>query len=97
MFNFMKNFFSFILISINIFWKKDCKDGFLGFSDNDKISSILGTPRVTFDLDATPAKWKVLSVICVVGSPILCAAIIPTISPGDTIDFLYVIKIVSSK
>jgi hypothetical protein len=28
-------------------------------------------------------------VICVVGSPMLCAAIIPTISPGAIIDFLY--------
>lgn len=28
-----------------------------------------GTPNVTF-LSETPARWKVLSVICVVGSPI---------------------------
>lgn len=33
------------------------------------ISLIRGTPRVTF-MEATPAKWKVLSVICVPGSPI---------------------------
>ena len=52
----------------------------------DRISSILGTPLVTFDLLATPAKWKVFRVICVVGSPILCAAIMPTISPGLMID-----------
>ena len=38
------------------------QDGFLGFSESDRISSMRGTPRVTFDLDATPAKWKVLSV-----------------------------------
>ena len=27
-----------------------------GFFVNDKISSIRGTPRVTFDFEATPAK-----------------------------------------
>jgi len=32
------------------------------------ISFIRGTPRVTF-IEATPAKWKVFSVICVPGSP----------------------------
>ena len=62
-------------------------EGFLGFSESDKISSIRRRPRVTFDFDATPAKWNVLSVSCVVGSPILCAATIPTISPGCTMDF----------
>ena len=31
-----------------------------------------GTPSVTF-IDATPAKWNVLSVICVPGSEIDCA------------------------
>ena len=30
----------------------------------------------------TPAKWKVLSVICVAGSPMLCAATVPMPSPG---------------
>jgi hypothetical protein len=30
-----------------------------------------------------------IKVICVVGSPIDCAAIIPTISPGEIIAFLY--------
>jgi hypothetical protein len=40
-----------------------------------------GTPRVTFLAD-TPAKWKVLSVICVAGWPIDCAACTPHISPG---------------
>lgn len=41
----------------------------------------LGTPNVTF-LEATPAKWKVLRVICVAGSPMLCAPMLPAISPG---------------
>ena len=39
---------------------------------------------MTFLAD-TPAKWKVLRVICVVGSPIDCAATVPIISPGDAI------------
>ena len=64
-------------------------DGFFGFFVNRKISSILGTPRVTFDLDATPLKWKVFSVSCVVGSPIDWPAITPTISPGCTSACLY--------
>jgi len=38
------------------------------------ISLILGTPNVMF-MDATPAKWNVLSVICVPGSPILWAQV----------------------
>ncbi len=46
------------------------------------ISFILGTPRVTF-FEETPAKWKVFRVICVAGSPILCAAIDPTTSPAS--------------
>lgn len=41
------------------------------------ISFKRGTPSVTFML-ATPAKWKVLSVICVPGSEMLCAPIAPT-------------------
>ena len=45
------------------------------------ISVSRGTPSVTF-LALTPAKWKVLRVIYVVGSPKLCAATVPTISPG---------------
>lgn len=45
-----------------------------------------GTPNVTF-LSATPAKWKVLSVICVVGSPIDCAAIDPIASPAGANDW----------
>ena len=44
------------------------------------ISLIRGTPSVTF-MDATPAKWKVLSVICVPGSPIDCAPTAPTVEP----------------
>ena len=32
-------------------------------------------------LDAVPPTWKVLSVSCVPGSPIDCAAITPTASP----------------
>ena len=45
-----------------------------------------GIPLVTLDLADTPAKWKVLRVICVAGSPILCAAKAPTISPGEILD-----------
>lgn len=45
------------------------------------ISLIRGTPSVTF-IDATPAKWKVLSVICVPGSPIDWAPTAPTVEPG---------------
>lgn len=45
------------------------------------ISLMRGTPSVTFML-ATPAKWNVLSVICVAGSPMECAATAPTASPG---------------
>ena len=37
------------------------------------ISLMRGTPRVTF-MEAMPAKWNVLSVICVPGSPMLCRA-----------------------
>ena len=39
-----------------------------------------GTPLVPFLAD-TPAKWKVLSVICVTGSPSDCDAMQPTDSP----------------
>lgn len=45
------------------------------------ISLILGTPRVMF-MVATPAKWKVFRVICVAGSPTLCAPNAPTAVPG---------------
>ena len=43
----------------------------------------LGIPRVTF-ISPRPAKWKVLSVICVLGSPTDWAASTPTGSPGST-------------
>lgn len=45
------------------------------------ISLILGTPRVTF-MAATPAKWKVFSVIWVPGSPMLWAPKAPTVDPA---------------
>jgi hypothetical protein len=45
------------------------------------ISFIRGTPRVTF-IEATPAKWKVLRVICVPGSPMDCAPTAPTVDPA---------------
>ena len=45
------------------------------------ISLMRGTPCVMFML-ATPAKWNVLSVICVPGSPMLCAATPPTGEPA---------------
>ena len=63
-FTFLLN--KYILIYILIFdilaysssssFKNIVTDGFLGFSLRDKISSILGTPRVTLLLLATPAK-----------------------------------------
>lgn len=46
------------------------------------ISTDLGIPRVTF-ISPLPAKWKVLRVIWVEGSPILWAASSPTASPGS--------------
>ena len=57
------------------------REGVLMFLAMLMISVSRGTPSVTFLAD-TPAKWKVLSVICVVGSPIDCAATVPIISPG---------------
>jgi len=63
--------------------RKTVSDGALGFLLMLMISFRRGTPSVTF-LDDTPAKWKVLSVICVAGSPNDCAANAPTISPGLT-------------
>ena len=45
------------------------------------ISLMRGTPSVMFML-ATPAKWNVLSVICVPGSPMLCAPKAPTVDPA---------------
>src|SRR3989338_1655661 len=48
-----------------------------------RISMIRGSPTVTF-ISATPAKWKVLSVICVPGSPMDSAEMRPTHSPAQT-------------
>jgi hypothetical protein len=45
------------------------------------ISLMRGTPRVMF-MAATPAKWKVFSVICVPGSPMDCAPKAPTVDPA---------------
>ena len=53
--------------------------GFLRASTN---SMSLGRPSVTF-LSFTPAKWNVLRVIWVPGSPIDCAVTTPTASPGS--------------
>ena len=69
-------------------FKYTVAEGLSGFRVSLKISSILGTPRVTLDLVATPAKWKVFNVSCVVGSPMDWPAITPTISPGSTIALL---------
>ena len=63
--------------------RKTVSEGALGFLEILMISLSLGTPSVTF-LEDTPAKWKVFKVICVAGSPILWAAMAPTISPGAT-------------
>mmetsp|Transcript_10070 Transcript_10070/g.31759 ORF Transcript_10070/g.31759 Transcript_10070/m.31759 type:complete len:372 (+) Transcript_10070:1070-2185(+) len=56
-------------------------DGALTVLATLMISRSRGTPRVTFLL-LTPAKWNVLSVICVTHSPMLCAATMPHISPA---------------
>ena len=45
------------IILVLILWKT-VRDGFLGFSRSKDLLNT-GTPRVTFDLDATPAKWNV--------------------------------------
>ena len=55
------------------------------------ISVRRGTPSVTFML-ATPAKWKVLSVIWVPGSLMLCAPSAPIASPGCTWERLYLCR-----
>mmetsp|Transcript_26653 Transcript_26653/g.68863 ORF Transcript_26653/g.68863 Transcript_26653/m.68863 type:complete len:229 (-) Transcript_26653:3577-4263(-) len=49
------------------------------------ISRSLGIPSVTF-APPCPAKWNVLRVICVEGSPIPCAASTPTASPASARD-----------
>lgn len=48
------------------------------------ISLMRGTPSVTF-IEATPAKWNVLSVIWVPGSPIDCAPTAPTVEPTENV------------
>ncbi len=48
---------------------------------HSKISSILGKPCVISPAPTIPPKWCVLSVNWVPGSPIACAATIPTASP----------------
>src|SRR5690242_12485816 len=55
------------------------------------ISLIRGTPCV-MDIPATPAKWKVFSVIWVPGSPIDCAPIAPTAWPGWTRERWYLVR-----
>mmetsp|Transcript_966 Transcript_966/g.2072 ORF Transcript_966/g.2072 Transcript_966/m.2072 type:complete len:239 (-) Transcript_966:2829-3545(-) len=55
------------------------------------ISLMRGTPRVTF-MEAMPAKWNVLSVICVPGSPMLWAPIAPTALPGSILARRYLRK-----
>ena len=57
--------------------------GVLMFFDALIISLMRGTPKVTF-MEATPAKWKVFSVICVPGSPIDWAPTAPTVDPDQT-------------
>ena len=57
--------------------------GVLTFDDALIGSSNLGSPKVTF-LAELPALWNVFKVICVVGSPTDCAAMVPTISPAAT-------------
>ena len=53
-----------------------------------RISLSLGIPSVMLAAP-WPAKWKVLRVIWVDGSPIDYAAIVPTFSPGCATDFKY--------
>mmetsp|Transcript_66834 Transcript_66834/g.215443 ORF Transcript_66834/g.215443 Transcript_66834/m.215443 type:complete len:238 (-) Transcript_66834:852-1565(-) len=67
--------------------RKTAREGVFTVLATLMSSFSLGTPSVTF-LAPTPAKWKVLSVICVAGSPTLCAARVPTISPGKARDFM---------
>lgn len=70
--------------SLEIFGsRKILREGVLSVLATFMTSLSLGTPSVTF-LEEIPALWKVLSVICVAGSPILLAATLPTISPGLT-------------
>ncbi len=63
-------------------------DGVLGTRLASTISISLGRPRVTL-MFATPAWWKVRMFIWVPGSPMECAAIIPTDSLGSMRRSLY--------
>ena len=49
-----------------------------------KSSSTRGSPLVMSTPPATPPVWNVRMVSCVPGSPMLCAAMIPTASPIAT-------------
>mmetsp|Transcript_24752 Transcript_24752/g.86165 ORF Transcript_24752/g.86165 Transcript_24752/m.86165 type:complete len:429 (-) Transcript_24752:2948-4234(-) len=60
------------------------------------ISRRRGIPSVTLT-PPEPARWNVLSVICVDGSPTDCAASAPTGSPGATIDLRYLTHIMTRK
>ena len=57
--------------------------GVTGFFLASTSSMSLGSPSVTFR-SLIPAKWNVLSVIWVPGSPIDWAVMIPTAWPGST-------------
>lgn len=59
------------------------------------ISLSLGIPSVTL-APPWPARWNVLSVICVDGSPTDWAAIEPTVSPGAAKHRMYLTHINSS-
>ena len=49
-----------------------------------KISSTRGRPEVMSAAEATPPVWNVRIVSCVPGSPIDCAAMMPTATPRST-------------
>ena len=59
-------------------------EGLAGIFLASTSSISLGRPSVT-SRSLTPAKWKVLSVICVPGSPMDWAATMPEASPGSTV------------
>jgi len=59
------------------------------------ISLIRGTPCVMFML-ATPAKWNVFSVICVPGSPMLCAPKAPTVEPAHALNSEHALPVVAT-
>jgi len=71
------------------------KVGVVGSFLPSRISIILGKPSVTF-ISATPAKWNVFNVICVPGSPIDSADIMPTASPGVTLTSSYSCTVLSN-